>query len=264
MDVAALEKMIVQDKASGLNPFLVIAAAGTTDAGAVDPLPAIADLCNTHKLWFHLDGAYGAFFVLCEEGRRILNGIERSDSLVMDPHKGLFLPYGTGTALIRDQSKLFNSYWYQANYLQDAAAVADELSPADLSPELTKHFRGMRLWLALKLVGLAPFRAAIEEKLLLARYFYEQIQKVDGFEVGTYPDLSVVTYRYVPKKGDADAFNRKLLDEVLKDGRVFLSSTTLNGKFTLRLAVLCFRTHRNTVDLALDILKTNAAKLEAM
>ena len=132
MDVASLERMIVEDKKAGLNPFLVIAAAGTTDAGAVDPLPAIADLCNVHRLWFHLDGAYGAFFVLCEEGRRILNGIERSDSLVMDPHKGLFLPYGTGTALIRDQSKLFNSYWYQANYLQDAAAVADELSPADL------------------------------------------------------------------------------------------------------------------------------------
>lgn len=263
MDAAALERTILEDKASGLRPFLVIAAAGTTDAGAVDPIMQIAQISEAHGLWFHLDGAYGAFFVLCDEGKKILQGIERSDSLVMDPHKGLFLPYGTGAVLIKDPRKLYESYWYQANYLQDAVASADELSPADLSPELTKHFRGLRLWLALKLHGVAPFRAAIEEKLMLARYFYHRIREIEGFEVGPFPDLSVVTYRYIPRRGDADVFNRRLLNSVHRDGRVFLSSTMLNGKFTLRLAVLCFRTHLATVDLALEILQEKIRQIES-
>ncbi|HLX12215.1 MAG TPA: aminotransferase class I/II-fold pyridoxal phosphate-dependent enzyme [Bacteroidota bacterium] len=261
MDADAFEQAVVADKKAGLNPFLLIASAGTTDAGAVDPLHRLGEICKHHHLWFHADGAYGAFFVLCEEGKKILRGIESSDSAVMDPHKGLFLPYGTGAVLIRDKKKLFNSYWYQANYLQDAATT-EELSPADLSPELTKHYRGLRMWLPLKLLGVTPFKAAIEEKLLLARYFHEEIQKIDGFEVGPYPDLSVVTYRYVPKKGDANKFNEQLVKEIHKDGRVFISSTVLNGNFTLRVAILCFRTHLDTIDLALKVLKEKARMIE--
>jgi glutamate/tyrosine decarboxylase-like PLP-dependent enzyme len=261
MRVDVFDQMVMNDKKAGLNPFLLIGSAGTTDAGAVDPLEELGEICKRHNLWFHADGAYGAFFILTEDGKKILKGIESSDSLVMDPHKGLFLPYGTGAVLLRDKRKLYDSYWYQANYLQDAA-TSEELSPADLSPELTKHFRGMRMWLPLKLLGVAPFRAALEEKLLLARYFYEEIQKIGGFEVGPYPDLSVVTYWYVPKKGEANAFNEKLIKEIHKDGRVFLSSTVLNGKFTLRLAVLCFRTHLDTIDLALQVLKEKVRMLE--
>lgn len=262
MDAEILERMIIEDKKAGLNPFLLIAAAGTTDTGAVDPLPALSDVCRRFNLWNHVDGAYGAFFVLCDEGKHILNGIELSDSLVMDPHKGLFLPYGTGAVLIRDQQKLFDSYWYEASYLQDAANQGEQLSPADLSPELSKHFRGLRMWLPLQLFGVAPFRAALEEKLLLTRYFFEEIQAIDGIEVGPFPDLSVMTYRYIPKKGDPDEFNEKLVKEVHRDGRVFLSSTNLNGKFTLRLAVLSFRSHLNTIDLTLEILKEKIKLLE--
>lgn len=263
MSAPALERQIIEDKHFGWRPWLVIASAGTTDTGAVDPLDAIADIAQAHDLWFHLDGAYGAFFALCDEGKRPLKGMERSDSLVMDPHKGLFLPYGSGAVLVKDKKRLYDAFQYQANYLQDALEAGNELSPADLSPELTKHFRGLRLWLPLKLLGLAPFRAALEEKLLLARYFYEKIQEVEGFEVGPYPDLSVVTFRYVPKRGGADAFNQRLLQEIHRDGRVFLSSTTLNGRYTLRVAVLCFRTHLRTIDLTMSILKEKVAYLES-
>ncbi|HUL43569.1 MAG TPA: aminotransferase class I/II-fold pyridoxal phosphate-dependent enzyme [Bacteroidota bacterium] len=263
MDPDALEQLILHDKEMGLHPWLVICTAGTTDTGAIDPLTAIADICQHHHLWMHTDGAYGGFFVLCEEGKTLLEGMSRSDSLVMDPHKGLFLPYGSGAVLVREQSRLFNAFWYQANYLQDAAAASGELSPADLSPELTKHFRGLRMWLPLKLLGIAPFRAALEEKLWLARYFYEEIRKVPRFEAGTYPDLSVVTFRYVPARGDADRFNERLLQEVVRDGRVFLSSTRLNGQFVIRVAVLCFRSHLDTIDLALSILKEKALLLES-
>jgi aromatic-L-amino-acid decarboxylase len=243
--------------------MMIIAAAGTTDTGAVDPLERIGDVARRHNIWFHLDGAYGAFFALCDEGRSVLGGMEKSDSIVMDPHKGLFLPYGSGAVLVKRASRLLESFHYQANYMQDAVREETAPSPADLSPELTKHFRGMRLWLPLKLHGLAPFRAALSEKILLARYFHERIGGIGGFEVGPPPDLSVVTYRYVPRRGDPDAFNERLVGEVRKDGRVFLSSTMLGGKFTLRLAVLSFRTHLATIDLTLRILEEKARMIES-
>jgi aromatic-L-amino-acid decarboxylase len=262
MSPEALESSIKKDQSSGLNPWLILASAGTTDVGAVDPLEEIGDIARTHRLWFHVDAAYGAFFALCEEGKKILRGMEKSDSIVMDPHKGLFLPYGSGAVLVKDRTALKQAFAWEASYMQDAMSEEDTISPADLSPELTKHFRALRLWLPLKLVGVAPFRAAIEEKLLLARYFFEEIQKVERFEVGPYPDLSVVTFRYIPKKGDADAFNERLVQEIQRDGRVFLSSTTLDGKYIIRLAVLAFRTHLETIEQALEILAEKVTGLE--
>jgi glutamate/tyrosine decarboxylase-like PLP-dependent enzyme len=263
MRVDALEKAVQEDEQRGLRPWLVIASAGTTDTGVVDPLEGIGAVAKSKGLWYHIDGAYGAFFVLCREGEKLLEGMALSDSMVMDPHKGLFLPYGSGAVLVKDRQKLFDSHYYTANYMQDAMASRDELSPADLSPELTKHFRGLRLWLPLKLHGVAPFRAALEEKILLARYFHAELQKIEGFEVGPYPDLSVVTFRYIPKSGDVNEFNRKLTEEVLRDGRVFLSSTMLEERFTLRLAVLSFRSHLDIVDLTIEILKEKITYLES-
>lgn len=262
MDAGKLDQTVAEDSASGLNPWLVIGSAGTTDVGAVDPLDAIADIAERHSLWFHLDAAYGGFFVLCEDGKRILKGMDRSDSIVMDPHKGLFLPYGTGAVLVKNTSALFQSFRYQANYLQDAVRAGEELSPADLSPELTKHFRGLRFWLPLKLAGVAPFRAALEEKLLLARYFHQRISEVDGFVAGPPPELSVATFRYLPRKGDPNLFNERLIKEVQRDGRVFISSTMLNGIFTLRVAILSFRTHMATIDQCLEVLASKARSIE--
>jgi glutamate/tyrosine decarboxylase-like PLP-dependent enzyme len=241
----------------------VVASAGSTNTGAVDPLPAIARIAHDNGLWFHVDGAYGAFFALCEEGRAILQGMEHSDSIVLDPHKGLFLPYGTGAVLVRERPALLAAHQYLADYMQDATVAPEELSPADLSPELTRHFRGLRLWLPLKLFGLAPFRAALEEKMLLARYFYDQIQEVPGFVAGPPPDLSVVVFRYLPPQGDADAFNRRLVEALQQDGRVFLSSTRLEGNFVLRAAILSFRTHLEDVDRAVATLAEKAQALQA-
>lgn len=250
-----LDGAINADRSAGLNPWLVIASAGTTDVGAVDPLSEIGDLAQKHGLWFHLDAAYGGFFILCDSGKRVLKGLETSDSIVMDPHKGLFIPYGSGAVLVRDKQQLLASHHYQANYMQDALSSTDELSPADLSPELSKHFKGLRLWLPLKLIGVNPFRAMLEEKIQLARYFYQAVQSIEGVEVGPVPELSVVTFRYAPESGDANEFNKRLVLEIQMDGRVFLSSTILDGKVTLRFAVLSFRTHQETVDRALEILR---------
>ncbi len=260
MDTSALRIIIQEDIDNALTPFLLIASAGTTDVGAIDPLPALARLARKHNLWFHVDAAYGGFFALTEEGKRKLQGMEKSDSLVIDPHKGLFLPYGSGVVLVKSRKHLNATHFYQANYMQDALSATEEPSPADLSPELTKHFRGLRMWLPLKLHGVKPFRACLQEKLLLARYFYEEIQKL-GFEVGPSPELSVVTYRFIPPKGNPNVFNKKLLKAVQGDGRVFISSTLLDGKFILRFACLSFRTHRSTVDKLLEVLKAEVRRL---
>ncbi|UCC75172.1 MAG: amino acid decarboxylase [Gemmatimonadota bacterium] len=257
-----LERAIAEDRAKGLIPWLVIASAGTTDVGAIDPLAEIGRVAKAEGLWYHIDAAYGGFFALVDESRPKLAGMELSDSIVLDPHKGLFLPYGTGAVLVKDVRALHRSHYYQAAYMQDI--VAEESlaasSPADLSPELTKHFRGLRLWLPLKLHGVEPFRACLEEKLLLTRYFYEEVQEL-GFEVGPEPELSVATYRWVPEGRDANEFNRALVEEIHRDGRVFVSSTMLDGKFVLRLAALTFRTHLDTIDLLLEILKEKVDRL---
>jgi aromatic-L-amino-acid decarboxylase len=256
IDPSDLEKQISDDKAAGLNPFLVVASAGTTDVGAIDPLAEIGEIAKRHNLWYHVDAAYGGFFILTDEGREKFKGIDTSDSLIIDPHKGLFLPYGLGVVLVKNVEYLKRSFSFNANYMQDAFTSPDELSPAELSPELTKHFRGLRLWLPLKLHGVAPFRACLEEKLLLSKYFHREVQKL-GFESRLQPELSVVVYRYVPKTGDADEFNKRLLEAVIADGRVFISSTMLEGNYTLRFACLAFRTHLQTVDTLLEVLRKN-------
>jgi glutamate/tyrosine decarboxylase-like PLP-dependent enzyme len=262
----ALAEAIATDRGRGLKPWLVVAAAGTTDTGAVDPLDAIATIAHGESCWFHVDAAYGGFFLLTEHGRTMLRGIERSDSVVLDPHKSLFIPFGAGIVIVRDARRLAATHGYSGAYMQDALqALPDtgEVSPSELSPELSKHFRALRMGLPLLLLGTKPFTAALDEKLLLARYFYEEVQAL-GFEVGPSPDLSIVTYRWAPpgvSLEEANRMNQAIVDGVRRDGRVFLSSTLLDGRFTLRMAALAFRTHRRSIDLALQVLREQVAAL---
>jgi aromatic-L-amino-acid/L-tryptophan decarboxylase len=261
MQPEALAAAIAEDRAQGLRPWLIVGSAGTTDTGAVDPLDEIAAVAQRESCWFHVDAAYGGFFLLTDHGRRMLRGIERSDSAVLDPHKGLFLPYGSGVLVVRDAGPLVASQHYMGSYMQDALRDPGELSPADTSPELSKHFRGLRMWLPLILLGTRPFTAALEEKLLLAKYFRREIGRA-GFEVGPEPDLSIVTYRWSPPGESLDrvnAMNQAIVDGARRDGRVFLSSTMLEGQFTLRMAALAFRTHRRTMDLAVEVLREQVA-----
>lgn len=264
MDPVALERAVAEDAGAGLRPWLVVASAGTTDVGAIDPLDAIADVASEHGLWYHVDGAYGGFFALCPEIRERLRGIERSDSLVMDPHKSLFLPYGLGAVLVKDRASMQRAHAYRADYMQDAATAESALSdsPADLSPELTRPFRGLRLWLPLFVHGVAPFRACLQEKLELTRYFQRRVGEI-GFETGPEPELTVATYRWLPERGDPDAFNEALVRALHEDGRLFVSSTRLDGAYVLRLAVLTFRTHLEHIERALDVLAEKVRELEA-
>ena len=250
-----LARQMDQDRAEGLEPFLVVASGGTTDTGAVDPVGDIADVTEPRGAWFHVDAAYGGFFALAPEAPAPVHQLHRADSVVLDPHKGLFLPYGSGALLVRDRDLLYDAHRYDANYMRDTLRSREEPSPADHSPELTRHFRGLRLWLPLQLFGVAPFRACLSEKIWLTRYFYEKIQELPHMEVGPEPELSVCLFRHVPPGKDPDEVNARLIEGIQSDGRVFLSSTHVNGHHWLRLAVLAFRTHKATVDRALDVIR---------
>ncbi len=254
MDSNHLRTWIAEDIARGIQPFLIVSSVGSTDTGAVDPLEEIADIARDSGAWLHVDAAYGGFFALLNEFKPAFAGIEKSDSIVVDPHKGLFLPYGVGAVIVRDGAALHRSHQYQANYMQDALGNNDEWSPAELSPELTKHFRGLRMWLPLKLFGLGPFRASLHEKILLTRYFYETVRTWPHFETGPYPDLSVAIYRY-RSGSDDNAKNLKLAERIRNSGKVFISTTRIDDTVWLRLAVLSFRTHRDTIDTLLEELR---------
>lgn len=261
MQADSLAEALERDKGEGVRPWLVIASAGTVDTGAVDPLPEIADLCARHGAWLHVDGAYGGLFMLCPEGREKLAGIERADSLALDPHKTMFLPYGTGAALVRDGQRLKNAFSATAAYLEPLGPSSVGPEPADMSAELTRHFRGLRLWLPLQLAGVAAFRAAQSEKIGLARYFHARLAEMEGWDAGPAPDLSVVAFRYLPPRGEADSFNDALLRRIQEEGRVFLSGTRIGGASYLRCAVLSFRTHLEHIDDTLAALERNAAAL---
>ena len=246
-----LRKKIKTDKKDGLNPFLVIASSGTTDTGAIDPLQEIGAITKANNLWYHIDAAYGGFFILTETKKDLFKGIELADSLVIDPHKGLFLPYGLGAVLVKDRAAVYHSHHFRANYMQDAIEDDTPINPADVSAELTKHFRGFRLWLPLQLHGIAPFVACLEEKLLLTTYFRNGLLKL-GFKIGPEPDLSVSYFWWSSKTIDENVFNQKFMQEIHNDGSIFLSSTTVKGKFVIRIAVLSFRTKLHTIDKALN------------
>ena len=263
MSPQALEQALEQDRRDGVRPWLVVASAGTVDTGAIDPLPEVAELCARYGAWLHVDGAYGGLFALCEEGKALLRGIELADSVALDPHKTLFLPYGTGAALVRDRRHLLASFSASADYIRPLGQSEVGPSPSDLSPELTRHFRGLRLWLPLQMAGIAAFRAAQSEKLALARYFHARLGEIDGFDPGQPPELSVVAFRYLPKGGDADAFNERLITLLQSEGRVMLSGTRIDGRFYLRCAILSFRTHLEHVDDAIDALVRGVALLQS-
>lgn len=253
----AFAQAIEQDLADDIRPWLVVASAGTVDTGAIDPLDAIADLCARHGIWLHVDGAYGGLFALCDTGRERLAGIDRADSVALDPHKTLFLPYGTGAVLVRDQNLLLEAFSASADYIRPLGESAVGPSPNELSGELTRHFRALRMWLPLQVAGVAAFRAAQEEKLALARYLYERLAELPGFDPGPEPQLSVVAFRY----GEDDGFNERLIEHLQREGRVMLSGTRIDGRFYIRCAILSFRTHLAHVDEAIDAIRAGVEAL---
>jgi aromatic-L-amino-acid decarboxylase len=244
MDVAALAAEIARDRAQGLRPFLVVSSAGTTNTGAVDPLDDIADLCAREQLWHHIDGAYGAFFHMCPELRPLLRGLSRGDSLTLDPHKGMFLPYGTGALLVRDGNALRQVHSATAGYLPENQ---DEFyDPAQYGPELSRGFPGLRVWLSVKLYGAARYRAAISEKRSLALWAAWHIALIPGIVMDAAPQLSLFAFHLegaaLTTQDKRNAATEELVRRVTARGRVMLTGCTVDGRYLARVCVLSFRT----------------------
>uniref|UniRef100_A0AAU2UXF2 Aminotransferase class V-fold PLP-dependent enzyme n=1 Tax=Streptomyces sp. NBC_00003 TaxID=2903608 RepID=A0AAU2UXF2_9ACTN len=257
MDVGAAHALIAQDRAAGLSPFLIVGTAGSTDTGTVDPLRDISELANDEGLWFHVDAAYGGFFCLTAHGRRVMTGIDRADSVSLDPHKSLFLPSGVGVLLVRDYSALRTAYAVGDNPCLEGEGL-DEIPAlpdyADLGPELTRSFRGLRLWLPLHLHGVEAFRGALEEKLRLARTIHRELGRDPRVDLPWPPDLSIVAFRLA---GRDDRAHQEFLRQVHATGRVSLSSAQIGGRFALRVCVLSHRAHEEHVRDALAAIREN-------
>ncbi|HET9672736.1 MAG TPA: aminotransferase class I/II-fold pyridoxal phosphate-dependent enzyme [Actinomycetota bacterium] len=255
MDADALKAMVAEDRAAGLRPFLVVPAAGTTNTGAVDPLDAVADVAEAEGLWMHVDAAYGGFFQLTERGRERFRGIERADSITLDPHKGLFLPYGTGSLIVRDGAALRDAHFVGAAYLQDRAAEAELPNWTEYSPELSRDHRGFRVWLPLQLHGVATFRDALDEKLDLTQRLFEGLSAIPELEIPWAPQLTVVAFRLA---GATDEADKAFLQRINDSKRVVLSSTTIEERHVIRACIVSHRTHRERIDEAIAIVRAAA------
>lgn len=262
-DVAAVARQVQQDRRAGLLPFLLVATAGATSTGLVDPLEELGALARREGLWFHVDGAYGAPYQLTDRGRRLLRGIEAADSIVLDPHKSMFLPYGTGILLVRDEQALRAAHTADADYLQDIGQAGGLPDYAHLGPELTRESRGLRLWLPLHLHGVAAFREALNEKLDLTRWIYGELACEPALELPWVPDLTVIGFRLRGDGAAAAEANRLLLEQINASRRVCLSTTRVAGRYTLRLCLQSVRSHAEQAAEAVDLIRAAVHDLAA-
>lgn len=257
LPVDELNKTIEQDMAAGRRPFCVVANAGTTNTGAVDPLSAIADLCEGRGMWLHIDGAYGTASVLSERGQTELVGLERADSLSLDPHKWLFQSFECGCVLLRDAQLLKNAFRVTPDYLQDVHRHDVEVNFCDYGIQLTRSFRSLKVWLSLHTFGLAAFREAITRGFELAEFAERELRERDGWKIVSPAQMAIVCFRF----GDDDALQAKLVEQMLADGYAFLTSTTLRGRTVLRLCTINPRTTRQDITTTIERLDKFARKL---
>lgn len=236
-----LRRQIARDRADGWLPFCVVANAGTTNTGAVDPLEALADLCAQEGLWLHADGAYGAAAILTEEGKRRLQGIHRLDSLAVDPHKWLYQPMMAGCAIVRHFEHLRDAFHILPPYLQDKERGAAGVDLCDYGVELSRNFRALKLWMSLKVHGIEAFRQAMEWNLHLARLAEQALRAHPDWQIVSPATMGIVAFRYAPphlSPEAADTLNRALIDKMIEDGFAMVSSTVLRGRVALRMCTL--------------------------
>jgi aromatic-L-amino-acid decarboxylase len=266
ISVGALEDRIASDRQAGWAPFFLVGNAGTTNTGAVDDLVALAGIAERERLWLHADAAYGGFFALTERGRRRFAGIERADSIVLDPHKSLFLPYGNGSLLVRDPETLKRAHALSAEYLPPMQEDSDLTDYNLMSPELSRDWRGLRVWLPFRMHGAGVFRTNLDEKLDLAEWAERELRTIAGIEILAPPQLSTLAFRLVRSgwsDSETNAQNEKLLDLINGRKRVYLTATKLRGRFAIRICVLSFRTHRDRMEEGMADIRAAVAELES-
>ena len=245
----AVARAIEEDRAAGRTPWVVVGTSGTTNTGSVDDLGGLADVAQREGLWLHVDGAYGAPAVLSEAGARVVAGIERADSLVLDPHKWLFQPYEAGCALVRHPGALGKAFAMSPEYLRDVAT--GEVNFRDRGPQLTRGSRALKLWLSIQTFGTDAFRAGVARGIELAERAQRAIEATPGLEVVTPAQLGIVCFRHVTDgatEEELDAHNAALVDRVVADGFAAPSSTVLRGRTVLRMCTINPRTSDEDID----------------
>ena len=261
---------ITADLEAGYVPFCIVANAGTVNTGAVDPFEEIRKVADRFQLWMHVDGSYGAFAVLAKSARKLFAGIERADSIALDPHKWLYLPVDVGCVIYRAPEIARAAFAHEAEYTRIIGEEADEAFAFwDYGPELSRRFRALKVWMLLKGVGLDSLAEAIESNLACARHLESIVQASDDFEMAAPVELSIFCFRYVPVRlrnessQAIDAFNERLLVALQRDGSSYLSNATLGGRFALRGCVLNYRTTLRDMETLLDDLRRVAKSLLA-
>ncbi|MBI5838396.1 MAG: hypothetical protein HZB25_14245 [Candidatus Eisenbacteria bacterium] len=262
-DVRAMRDFLTRDRKAGAVPLAIIGSAGTVNSGAVDPLDALADLAAEEGLWFHVDGAYGGLAALAPSAQPLLAGMERADSIAIDPHKWLFVPYEAGACLLRDPELLRKAYGGAASYMrEDKDALAAEGERTDLfeyGPQLSRGFRALKVWMSLKTYGRRAYADAIEEHCRLARLLDEKIRQHPNFELCSEAQLSISCFRWLPPgpRPDPDTLDRiqeRLALALERSGEAFMSGTRLAGRSVLRTCILSFRTRESDLDALLESL----------
>ena len=268
MDVAALARTVEEDRAAGFHPVAVCANAGATNTGAVDPLHAIADFCEEARIWLHVDGAYGAFAVLTDEGSKLLSGIERADSIAMDPHKWLFQPFEAGCLMVKDVARLEAAFTVQAEYLQDAQWGREHANFSDRGLQLTRQFRALKVWMSIQTFGLAAFRRAIAKGIELAARAEEYVRASELLEIANPASLGVVCFRFNPLGSGysperLEALNKQVQARVIETGTAMISSTRLRGSYSLRFCILNHQTTWGDVKGTLEAIERFGLELDA-
>jgi glutamate/tyrosine decarboxylase-like PLP-dependent enzyme len=270
IDTAELVREIGRDREVGLRPFAVVANAGTTNTGAIDPLASIAEIARAYSLWFHVDAAYGGFAALTERGRRSLSGIEQADSLALDPHKWFYCPFEAGCVLVRNGGLMRETFRIMPEYMVDVARQDREVNFCDYGIQLTRSFRALKVWMALKTYGARRFRQIIDRCLDLTEYAARWFERSPRIELVTRPQLGIFTFRYVPERlptGDTEAYlnrlNEKLVAKITASGRLMLSSTRLGSQTVLRLCVLNHRTRKDDIKEALSLVEQLGREAQA-
>jgi glutamate/tyrosine decarboxylase-like PLP-dependent enzyme len=246
--VADLERAIAADRSAGMIPLMVVANAGTTNTGAVDPLNAIADLCAREKLWMHVDAAYGGFAVLAPSGRDALAGLGRADSVTMDPHKWLYVPFECGCLIAKDPDRLKAAFQILPDYLKDIETSGGEVNFADYGEQLSRMARGIKVWLNVHYYGTDALAAAIDYSLGLAPVAEREVRRNADLEVLAPATLGILCFRAKPAgvaAADLDALNERILQRVNASGKFFISSTRIRGSFSLRICPIGHRTRES-------------------
>ncbi len=254
LDPGALAQAIGDDRDAGLRPMMIVATAGTTDTGAIDPLEECADVAAAEDTWFHVDAAYGGFFLLTDRGISRLTGIDRADSITVDAHKSLLLPFGIGGLLVRDPATLIAAHEGHGAYMRD---VTDGELPHYLAmgPELTRPNRGLPVWLALQLHGVGQFRATLDRMLDLADTAADQLEEIPGVELAGRPELSIVAFRSTA----GDPTTLRVFDALNRSREVHVSSTMIGGRVYVRLAFLSQRTTEEMATRPIEIVRETLA-----